>query len=87
MQAPFKLSKASSMRGMLYASLIVREFNFLRSMQNLKLPSFFLTNTTGLAHGLLERLIAPISSISLRCFHTSSYCCGGILLYLSLIGV
>ena len=27
-------------------------------MQNLRLPSFFLTNTTGLANGLLECLIA-----------------------------
>ena len=66
---------------------MVLAFNFLRSMQNHKLPSFFLMSTTGLAHGLLDLQIAPISSISRRCFLTSLNWCGGILLYHSLNGI
>ena len=58
MHAPLRLSSASSMRGRLYASLTARAFNFLRSMQNLKEPSFLRTRTMGLAQGLLQRLIA-----------------------------
>ena len=53
-------------------------------MQNLKEPSFFLTNTTALHQGLLLGQIAPASSISLRCSLTSSTCGGGILLNRSL---
>ena len=65
---------------------MVLSLNFCRSMQNHNLPSFFLTSTTTLAQGLANFLIAPISNISLRCLFTSSYCRGGILLYLSLKG-
>ena len=75
---PLKLSKESSILGRFYASLIVWAFNFLRSMQNQSLPSFLCTNMTRLAHGLCNGHIAPISSISFRCFLTSSYILGGI---------
>ena len=37
----------------------------------------FLTSTTALAQGLQDSQIAPIFSISWRCFLTSSYWCGG----------
>ena len=36
-------------------------------MQNLNFRSFFHTNTTALAHGLLEGQMAPTSSISWIC--------------------
>ena len=39
---------------------MVRELSFRKSIQNLKDPSFFLTSTTGLAHGLTDFHIAPI---------------------------
>ena len=42
------------MHGRLYAFLMVLPFNFLRSIQILSEPSFFLTNTTVLAHGLAD---------------------------------
>ena len=50
--APCRQSNDSSIQRRLYASFIVLEFNFLRSMQNLNEPSFFLTNTTGLPKDL-----------------------------------
>ena len=73
MTDPPRQSSVSSILGRLYASLIVHELSLQRSMQNLNDPSFFQTNTTALAQGLLDFLIDPISSISLRCFFTSSY--------------
>ena len=77
----------SSIRGSVYASLTVRLFNFLKSIQNLRLPSFFLTNTTLEEKGLCEGLIASASSISFKCCRTSSNMAGGILRYGSLKGV
>ena len=66
MQAPLRQSRDSSMWGRLYASLMVREFRCLRSIQNLKLPSFLRTRTTALAHGLHECQMAPILSMSCK---------------------
>ena len=54
MVAPPKQSKVSSIRGKLYASLMVRALNLCRAMQNHREPSFFLTKTTALAQGLLD---------------------------------
>ena len=54
MVAPPKQSKVSSMRGKLYASLMVRALSLRRSMQNHREPSFFLTKTTALAQGLFD---------------------------------
>ena len=50
------------------------------SMQSLRLPSFFLLNSTTLAQRLLDFLISITSNISLKCFWTLSYWLGGILL-------
>ena len=83
---PLKQSNDSSILGKEYASLTIWAFNLCRSIQNLRIPSFFLTNTTALAQELLDFLIAPISSISCKCFLTSSNWCSGILQYLSLKG-
>ena len=66
---------------------MVHSFSFLRSIQNLRPPSFFQTNTTALAHGLCHLWIAPISNISWIWALTSSYMWGGMHLYLSLKGV
>ena len=62
-------------------------FRQQNSMQNCRLPSFFLTNTTALHHALWLGLIAPDSSISCRWFQTSSTRGGGICLNHSLKGV
>ena len=62
--APCKQSRVSSILGSEYPSLTVLLFSFLRSMQNLSPPSFFLTSTTALAQGLKLFLIAPTSTIS-----------------------
>ena len=47
---PCRLSRVSSIQGSKKASLTVQLFNFLRSIQILRPPSFFQTNTTVLAH-------------------------------------
>ena len=62
--APCKQSKVPSIWGGEYPSLTVLVFNLCRSIQNLSLPSFFLTSSTALAHGLKLLLIAPTSTIS-----------------------
>ena len=62
-------------------------FSFLRSIQNLRPPSFFQTNTTALAHRLCDLWMAPMSNISWILALRSSYIWGGICLYLSLKGV
>ena len=67
-------------------SFTVRELSFLKSMQKRSDPSFFLTKTTALHHGLLLGRITPASSISFRCSLTSSNCGGGILWNRSLNG-
>ena len=49
-----------------WESFTVRELSFLKSMQKRSDPSFFLTKTTALHHGLLLGRITPASSISFR---------------------
>ena len=56
-------------------------------MQNHRVPSFFLTNTTALHQALWLGQIAPESNISHRWFQTSSTNGGGIHLNHSLKGV
>ena len=56
-------------------------------MQNCRLPSFFLTNTTALYQALWLVLIAPDCSIAHRWFQTSSTSGGAIHLSHSLKGV
>ena len=63
--AAFKQSKVSSICQRLWAFLIVLTFNFLKTIQNLNFPSFFCTNTTALAQGLVEGQMTPTSNISL----------------------
>ena len=74
------------MRGTGWESFLVRAFNCLKSMQKQSEPSFFLTKTTTLHHGLLLGRMAPASNISFRCSLTSSTCVGGILRKRSLKG-
>ena len=74
------------MRGRGWESFTVRELSFLKSMQKRSDPSFFLTKTTALHHGLLLGRITPASSISFRWSRTSSNCGGGILWNRSLNG-
>ena len=69
-----------------WESFLVRAFNCLKSMQKRSEPSFFLTRTTTLHHGLLLGRMAPASNISFRCSLTSSTCGGGILWKRSLKG-
>ena len=69
-----------------WESFTVRELSFLKSMQKRSDPSFFLTKTTALHHGLLPGRITPASSISFRWSLTSSNCGGGILRNRSLNG-
>ena len=75
---PYRLSWVSSIQGSEYASMMVQLFSFLRSIHNLRLLSFFQTRTTGLAHGLYNFWMAPMSSISWRWALMSSYMWGGI---------
>ena len=65
---------------------MVRAFNHLKLMQKWSEPSFFLTRTTTLHHGLLLGRMAPASNISFRCSLNSSTCGGGILQKCSLKG-
>ena len=85
--APCRQFKVSSILGNAYPSLTVWFFNLCRSMQTLRPPSFFLTRTTALVHGLKLLLIAPTSTMSRRSCFTSSKRWGGILLYLFLNGL
>ena len=50
------------------------------------MPSFFLTRTTGLAHGLLDGCITPVSCIILSCRATSCRTVKGIRLTGSFLG-
>ena len=63
-ESPVSYQSVLSMWGSEYASLMVWLFSFVRSIQNLRLLSFFQTWTTVLAHGLCDFQMAPISSIS-----------------------
>ena len=74
------------MRGSRWESLTVKELSFQKSIQKQSDPSFFLTSTTALHHGLLLGQITPASSIIFRCAHTSSSCGDGIQRNLSLNG-
>ena len=65
----------------------MRIFNFLKSMQNQRLLSFFLTKTTLEEYGLSDGLMVSASNISLKCWRTSSDKAGGILRFGSLKGV
>ena len=62
-QAPCRASRRPSMRGMGCASFMVAMLSCLKSMQNRRLPSFFLTMTTGEAQGLLEGRMMPFVNI------------------------
>ena len=62
-RAPCSASRKSSMLGMGCASFIVAALSCLKSTQNHRLPSFFLTMTTGEAQGLLEGWMMPLDSI------------------------
>ena len=62
-RAPCRASRRSSMRGMGCASFIVAALSCLKSTQNCRLPSFFLTMTTGEAQGLLEGRMTPFVNI------------------------
>ena len=84
---PCKLSSVSLIQGSEYASLMVQLFSFLRSIQNLRLLSFFQTRTTALVHGLCDFQVALISSISCIWTLTSSYMWEGICQLCSLKGV
>ena len=53
-RVPCRASRRSSMRGMGCASFIVAALSCLNLKQNPRLPSFFLTMTTGEAQGLFE---------------------------------
>ena len=61
--APFKQSSVSWMWAILYASLIVNSFTFLRSIQNLGFPSLFLKRMIELSQGLHDGWILPILNI------------------------
>ena len=62
-RAPCRASRRSSMRGMGCASFIVATLSCLKSTQNRRLPSFFLTIVTGEAQGLLEGWMTPFVNI------------------------
>ena len=74
------------MRGRGWKSFLVRAFNRLKLMQKQSKPSFFLSRTTALHHGLLLGRMAPASNINFRCSLTSSTCGGRILWKCSLKG-
>ena len=63
----------SWMRGMGWQSSSILYFNRLQLTHSLRLPSFFLTHTTGNDYGDFDLLIYPRLIISCRCFLTSSY--------------
>ena len=62
-RAPCRMSRRSSMWGMGCASLMVAALSCLKSTQKRRLPSFFLTITTGEAQGLLEGRMMPFLNI------------------------
>ena len=86
MWVPTMVSMISGILGKEWASFPVWSLRCLKSIQNLKVPSFFRTNTTALHEGEVDGQIAPPSNISCRCWHTSSIKGGAIRLNLSLKG-
>ena len=67
-------------------SFLVLAFNFWKSMQNRRVPSFFLTRTMALHQGDFEGRMAPPSNMSCRFSRTSSKRGGAICRNLSLNG-
>ena len=86
-RAPTMLSIVSCIWGKGYASFLVLAFRHQKSIQKFREPSFFLTNTTALHQGDWEGRIAPPSSISWICCHTSSTNGGAMRRNLSLNGL
>ena len=70
---PFKASRHSSIRGKGYTSFIVASFSLRKSMQNLRVPSFFLTKRIGDPQGDFEGRIWPPSSILVTSSSTYSF--------------
>ena len=71
-RAPTMDSIISCMRGRGNESFLVLEFNFRKSIQNWRVPSFFRMRTMALHQGDLDGQIAPPSSMSCRFSQTSS---------------
>ena len=71
-RAPTMDSMVSCMWGRGNKSFLVLEFNFRKSIQNWRVPSFFRTRTMALHQGDLDGRIAPPSSMSCRFSRTSS---------------
>ena len=70
--APGRLSSVSQMQGNGWESFTIKELSFWKSIQKWSDPSFFLTSTTALHHGLLLGQMTPASSINFKCSLTSS---------------
>ena len=85
-QAPTMDSMVSCIRGRGNQSFLVLAFNFRKSMQNRRVPSFFLTRTMALHQGDFNGQIAPPSNMSCRFSRTSSSRGGAISRNLSLKG-
>ena len=85
-RAPTMDSMVSCIQGRGNQSFLVRAFNFRKSMQNRRVPSFFLTRTIALHQGDFEGRIAPPSNMSCRFSLTSSNRGGAIRQNLSLNG-
>ena len=86
-RAPTMDSMVSYMRGRGNESFLVLEFNFRKSIQNRRVPSFFRTRTMALHQGDLDGQIAPPSSMSCRFSRTSSSRGGAICQNRSLKGL
>ena len=85
-RAPTKDSMVYCIRGRGNESFLVLAFNFRKSMQNRRVPSFFLTRTMALHQGDFNSQIAPPSNMSCRFCRTSSSRGGAIHWNLSLNG-
>ena len=86
-RAPTMDSMVSCMQGRGNESFLVLEFNFRKSIQNRKVPSFFCTRTMALHQGDLDSWIAPLSRMSCRFSRTSSSRDGAICWNCSLKGM
>ena len=86
-RAPTMDSMVSCIRGRGNESFLVLAFNFWKSMQNHRVPSFFLTRTMVLYQGDFDGQIAPPSNMSCRFSWTSSSRGGVICQNLSLNGL
>ena len=76
--APWRASRRSSILGKGWASLMVAALSWQKSTQNRRLPSFFLTITTGEAHGLFEGRMTRLDSIcctwAISSLRTAGFC-------------